>query len=559
MGYAGAAANATKLAGDISGSPTLGGVGGGALDALGIYGGLQRGGVGGYGSAALDSYNLYNTVGQLGSAAASGAGTAAETAAADAAASSAAGTAAGTAASTLGQYVPVVGMLLSAYLNSQSPAVTRTAGGWKNMIQGLQSPHGGSASAGDNAKYFDAVMEESADPDQGGLQLLKAMGISPTIDNPHATQDLQNIPVAQRGVHQSRGHMAKGGNVKNNARLARLKKLYESSYAGGKRHFDDGGYVSYFTPDYGNDISSMYSAPSTDYSSFQNPTMTDLGAPGTGATDLGNPNSSINLAGLNNNAYVGPSNDPGAYSSGSGGGGGGGNIAGAASGLGSLIKQYGALAPILGALLGGGNKQASAPATPAGYGAIPSIATPNATRSYTQPNVANWYTYGQGPEQSFFNNNQLPYVPGVSPASAAPGATSSAGGTGGGGATTQPVSSGASPFAVNWDLVNRVVRQAHARGGPTFDSTQGDDYVPDPGHGDGTSDGIDAKLSGGEYVMDAGTVSMLGNGSNEAGARALDQLRQRVRQHAGKHLVKGKQFMKAKPADAYLKGGKGAT
>jgi hypothetical protein len=95
-----------------------------------------------------------------------------------------------------------------------------------------------------------------------------------------------------------------------------------------------------------------------------------------------------------------------------------------------------------------------------------------------------------------------------------------------------------------------------AQGGSTFDSTQGDSYVQDPGAGNGTSDDIDAKLSGGEYVMDAGTVSMLGNGSNEAGARALDQLRQRVRQHAGKHLVKGKQFMKAKAPEAYLKGGK---
>lgn len=90
--------------------------------------------------------------------------------------------------------------------------------------------------------------------------------------------------------------------------------------------------------------------------------------------------------------------------------------------------------------------------------------------------------------------------------------------------------------------------------GGTFDSTAGDDYVPDPGHGDGTSDDIDAKLSGGEYVMDAGTVSMLGNGSNEAGSRALDQLRSRIRKHAGKQLVKGKQFMKAKTPAAYLKG-----
>lgn len=105
--------------------------------------------------------------------------------------------------------------------------------------------------------------------------------------------------------------------------------------------------------------------------------------------------------------------------------------------------------------------------------------------------------------------------------------------------TTQPVGMAPPP----------VLR---ARGG-AFNSMQGDTYVSDPGHGDGTSDDIDAKLSGGEYVMDAGTVSMLGNGSNEAGSRALDQLRQRVRKHAGKQLVKGKQFMKAKPPETYLR------
>ena len=73
------------------------------------------------------------------------------------------------------------------------------------------------------------------------------------------------------------------------------------------------------------------------------------------------------------------------------------------------------------------------------------------------------------------------------------------------------------------------------------------------GPGDGTSDDINAKLSDGEYVLDAGTVSMLGNGSNDAGARKLDELRQRLRRHAAEKLVKGEQFMKAKEPLSYTK------
>lgn len=72
------------------------------------------------------------------------------------------------------------------------------------------------------------------------------------------------------------------------------------------------------------------------------------------------------------------------------------------------------------------------------------------------------------------------------------------------------------------------------------------------GPGDGTSDDINAKLSNNEYVLDASTVSTLGNGSSEAGARKLDQFRENIRKHAGKKMVKGKQFMKAKEPEDYL-------
>jgi len=51
------------------------------------------------------------------------------------------------------------------------------------------------------------------------------------------------------------------------------------------------------------------------------------------------------------------------------------------------------------------------------------------------------------------------------------------------------------------------------------------------GKGDGQSDEIPAWLADGEYVMDAELVSMLGNGSNKAGAKILDEFREKIRAH----------------------------
>jgi hypothetical protein len=51
------------------------------------------------------------------------------------------------------------------------------------------------------------------------------------------------------------------------------------------------------------------------------------------------------------------------------------------------------------------------------------------------------------------------------------------------------------------------------------------------GIGDGQSDDIPAMLADGEYVIDSETVSALGNGSNKAGAKVLDQFRHGVRSH----------------------------
>jgi hypothetical protein len=74
------------------------------------------------------------------------------------------------------------------------------------------------------------------------------------------------------------------------------------------------------------------------------------------------------------------------------------------------------------------------------------------------------------------------------------------------------------------------------------------------GGADGRSDDVNAVLSDGEYVMDAETVAMLGNGSSKAGAAKLDQMRSALRQHKGKNLAGGKISPDAKSPLAYLKG-----
>jgi hypothetical protein len=52
-----------------------------------------------------------------------------------------------------------------------------------------------------------------------------------------------------------------------------------------------------------------------------------------------------------------------------------------------------------------------------------------------------------------------------------------------------------------------------------------------PGASPGQSDNVHARLSPGEYVIDADVVSALGDGNNTAGAQRLDEMRAAVRQH----------------------------
>jgi len=69
---------------------------------------------------------------------------------------------------------------------------------------------------------------------------------------------------------------------------------------------------------------------------------------------------------------------------------------------------------------------------------------------------------------------------------------------------------------------------------------------------DGRTDDIPAMLSQGEYVMDAETVALLGNGNNDAGAKRLDHMREAIRKQKGGALSKGKISPDAQSPLAYL-------
>lgn len=187
------------------------------------------------------------------------------------------------------------------------------------------------------------------------------------------------------------------------------------------------------------------------------------------------------------------------------------------------LSLAGKLAPLFGLLSGGGNSSASNFRVPGGMGALHpsfggSLPTPNipglggagggprTAADLGQQGLSSpqdYYRYGYGPEQSFFG-----YVPQGAP-------------------NTSKAYTG------------------YAKGGFAVE-----------GPGDGREDKIPAMLSDGEYVMDAETVALLGNGSNKAGADMLDKFRVKVRKHKGRELARGKFSKNAKRPEQYLAGGR---
>lgn len=78
-------------------------------------------------------------------------------------------------------------------------------------------------------------------------------------------------------------------------------------------------------------------------------------------------------------------------------------------------------------------------------------------------------------------------------------------------------------------------------------------YVEGPGSG--REDKIPALLSDGEYVIDAETLALLGDGSTKEGARRMDDFRAKIRQHKGRALSRGQISPNAKSPEKYMGGG----
>jgi hypothetical protein len=142
---------------------------------------------------------------------------------------------------------------------------------------------------------------------------------------------------------------------------------------------------------------------------------------------------------------------------------------------------------------------ASHPWAPSGYlnrSSVPNYATAPGT---------NYYTYGQQAQPQFYSGNQLHFAHG--------------------------------------GALSRAMAAGHYSGGGgalnTFSTGGGQNYVE--GDGAGQEDNIDARLSPGEYVMDASTVSRLGEGNSEEGARRLDKMREMIAHDTGaKQVVQNK-------------------
>ena len=115
---------------------------------------------------------------------------------------------------------------------------------------------------------------------------------------------------------------------------------------------------------------------------------------------------------------------------------------------------------------------------------------------------------------------------------------------------------GFGPGTLGEETFNRITT-GMAHGGPMgYARGSSRESFAVEGPGTGRSDDIPAVLSDGEYVIDAETVALLGDGSSRAGAKKLDELRVKVRKHKGKNLAKGKFSVNAKHPEAYMRGGR---
>ena len=186
------------------------------------------------------------------------------------------------------------------------------------------------------------------------------------------------------------------------------------------------------------------------------------------------------------------------------------------------------------------------------------LGTVGATRTARPLGDQDWLTYGQRPELNFFDYS-------TTPANPAPVTSPVPGNPAGPIMAEDKIrhSEEGIPLWMQLGLPNpnAPVTQPGAAGqimaarDPMAMAKGGRSEFAVNGPGTGRSDDIPAVLSDGEYVIDAETVALLGDGSSKAGAKKLDELRVKVRKHKGQKLAKGRFSANAKKPEAYLSGG----
>ncbi len=204
---------------------------------------------------------------------------------------------------------------------------------------------------------------------------------------------------------------------------------------------------------------------------------------------------------------------------------------------------------LLGSLTAGDYEEGDPPTLPGDFGGETLPPLPPVARYFQGlPDEESYYTYGQvGAPQS---GEALFLAPAVNPFS-----TEVEDSPGGLGEAVGPLPGGPPPA--------RLPPATFQRGGEVDYWEQNEDvftiapqvsaqgsYVK--GEGSGRDDTIRAQLSAGEYVMDAETVALLGDGSGDEGARRLDEMRRNLRKHKAEKWSKGEFSHKAKNPDKYM-------
>jgi hypothetical protein len=198
-----------------------------------------------------------------------------------------------------------------------------------------------------------------------------------------------------------------------------------------------------------------------------------------------------------------------------------------------LLNKYGSLENLLkllgalGSAASGGGTKPTMPTLPTGGmgGALPKYTF---TRKQLSPDI-DYYTYGFRPEAKFFEDTMQLEKPVQPP-------------------LTEPPVLPPATLPDEDKVMAKGGLTGYAKGG-----SNNSRYVAGPGSG--REDKIPALLSDGEYVIDAETLALLGDGSTKEGARRMDKFRANIRKHKGRALSRGRISPNAKSPNKYMGGG----